>query len=253
MILMAAGVAIVPTLLGQPFNQWLYRGLVLLVISCPCALVISTPVSIVAAIGSASKNGVLIKGGTYLEEIGRARAIGFDKTGTLTKGKATVTKIITFDPRDNDQIIAIAASLESRSEHPLAAAIMRAYHNKAVMPVEQFESMPGKGIRGKIDGKEYSLGNYKLFDGVSEETKNAVDALQGSGMTPVILGSDHQILAVIGISDEIRPESKQLVSGLHEAGLKEVIMLTGDNQKTAKTIANRYWPGRLFCRAFTRG
>jgi len=237
-IALAAGVAVMPALLGQPFYPWLYRGLVLLVISCPCALVISTPVSIVAAIGSASRNGVLIKGGTYLEEIGRARAIAFDKTGTLTKGKAVVSDIITFDSYDKDNILAIAASLESRSEHPLAAAILRANHNKPVMPVTNFESIPGKGIKGTIDGKEYSLGNLKLFDSVNEDVTRAVSHLQEAGTTPVVLSTDHQMLAVIAISDEIRPESRRIVSDLHDAGLKEVIMLTGDNKRMAKSIAS---------------
>lgn len=237
-IALAAVIAIVPTLLGQPLYPWLYRGLVLLVISCPCALVISTPVSIVSAIGSASRNGVLIKGGTYLEEVGRARAIAFDKTGTLTKGKAVVSDVITFDSYDKEKIIAIAASLESRSEHPLAAAILRAHHNKPTMQVTNFESITGKGIKGTIEGKEYSLGSLKMYESVGEDVQRTVSHLQESGMTPIILGSDHKVLAVIAISDEVRPESRQIVSDLHMAGLKEVIMLTGDNKRMAKSIAD---------------
>jgi Cd2+/Zn2+-exporting ATPase len=237
-IAMAAGIAVIPALLGQPLDTWLSRGLVLLVISCPCALVISTPVSIVAAIGSASRNGVLVKGGTYLEEIGRARAIAFDKTGTLTKGKAAVSDIITFDSYDKENILAIAASLESRSGHPLAAAILKAHHNKPTMPVTNFESIPGKGIKGMIDSKEYSLGSLKMFSPVSEDVTRVVIHLQEAGTTPVILSADHQVLAVIAISDELRPESRKVISDLHETGLKEVIMLTGDNRRMAKSIAN---------------
>lgn len=237
-IVLAAAVAVIPALLGQPFFLWLYRGLVLLVISCPCALVISTPVSIVAAICSASRNGVLIKGGTYLEEIGRARAIAFDKTGTLTKGNAIVSDIVTFDSYDKENILSIAASLESRSGHPLAAAIIRANHNKQTMPVTGFESITGKGIRGKVDGKEYSIGNFKMFGSVSPDVERAVSRLQEAGTTPVILGTDHQVLAVIAISDEVRPESRQVVADLHKRGLKEVIILTGDNKRMAKSIAS---------------
>ena len=238
-ILLAAAVAIIPTLLGQPFDQWFYRGLVLLVISCPCALVISTPVSIVAAIGSASRNGVLIKGGSYLEEIGRARAIAFDKTGTLTKGKAAVTDTITFNSYDKEKIMSIAASLESRSEHPLAVAILKANHNQGILPVNNFLSIPGKGIKGSIEGKDYSLGNLKMFDSIANDVEHAVNVLQESGTTPVILANDGNVLGVIAISDEIRPESRKLVQDLHESGLKEVIMITGDNKRIARSIADR--------------
>ncbi|BAI61442.1 cadmium-transporting ATPase [Methanocella paludicola SANAE] len=237
-ILLAAGVAIIPTLMGQPFYTWLYRGLVLLVISCPCALVISTPVSIVAAIGSASRNGVLIKGGSYLEEIGRARAIAFDKTGTLTKGKTAVSEVVNFDSLDTAQIMNIAASLESKSGHPLAAAIIRANHGQTPMPVENFQSVTGKGVTGTVDGVDYTLGNLKMFEAVNENVQQTVAHLQEAGMTPVILGKDHAILAVIAISDEVRPESRELVKDLHKSGLKEVVMLTGDNNRMAKAIAS---------------
>jgi Cd2+/Zn2+-exporting ATPase len=237
-ILLAACVAIVPTLLGMPFGQWFYRGLVLLVISCPCALVISTPVSIVAAIGSASRNGVLIKGGSYLEEIGRARAIAFDKTGTLTKGKAAVSDVITFNSYDREMIMSIAASLESKSEHPLAAAILKANHGQRILPVDNFLSIPGKGIKGNIEGKDYSLGNLKMFDSVNKDVEHAVSVLQESGTTPVILANDGKVLGVIAISDEVRPESRKLVQDLHESGLKEVIMITGDNKRMARSIAD---------------
>ena len=236
-ILLAACVAIIPALLGQPFYEWLYRGLVLLVISCPCALVISTPVSIVSAIGSASRNGVLIKGGTYLEEIGRARAIAFDKTGTLTMGRPSVSSIIQFDSLGDQEILDIAASLESRSEHPLAAAVIRANHGRAPVAVTDFESITGKGVKGKIDGVEYSIGNLKMFSAVSEDVQKTVDRVQEAGKTPLVLGKDHTVLAVITVSDEIRPESRKLVDDLHKTGLKEVVMLTGDNNRMAKAIA----------------
>ncbi len=237
-ILLAAGVAIIPTLMGQPFYTWLYRGLVLLVISCPCALVISTPVSIVSAIGSASRNGVLIKGGSYLEEIGHARAVAFDKTGTLTKGKPVVSSIINFNSLGDEEILNIAASLESRSEHPLATAILQANHGRTPVPVTGFESITGKGVRGTINGVEYSIGNLKMFGAVSDDVKRAVESAQESGKTPLILGKDHTVLAVITVSDEIRPESRKLVDDLHQSGLKEVVMLTGDNNRMAKAIAS---------------
>jgi Cd2+/Zn2+-exporting ATPase len=236
-IALAACVAVVPALLGMPFNQWLYRGLVLLVISCPCALVISTPVSIVAAIGSASRNGVLIKGGSYLEEIGKARAVAFDKTGTLTMGKAMVSEIITYNSYDEKAVLDIAASLESRSGHPLAAAIIKAHHNGPTMPVEDFESITGKGIKGKINGNEYFLGNQKMFNNMADEVGKAINEFQEEGKTPVILGTDGQTMAIIAISDEVRPESRRIVADLHREGLKEIVMLTGDNKRMAKAIS----------------
>ncbi len=237
-ILLAVCVATIPPLMGQPLIPWVYRGLVLLVISCPCALVISIPVSIVAAIGSASRNGVLIKGGNYLEEIGKARAVAFDKTGTLTRGQPTVSDILTFDSYAEEEILGIAASLESKSGHPLAQAILRAHHNKPIRPVTDFESITGMGIKGRIDGREYSLGNIKMFSKPNEDVIRAMGQLQEAGKTPVILGEDGRAMAIIAISDEIRPESRQLVDDLHRAGIKEVIMLTGDNKRMAKAIAN---------------
>lgn len=237
-IALAAAVVVIPTLLGQPFDQWLYRGLVLLVISCPCALVISTPVSIVSAIGNASRYGVLIKGGSYLEEMGRARALAFDKTGTLTLGKPRVSDVIAFDSYTKEQILGIAAALESRSEHPLAAAILRETHKNNDHQVTSFESITGKGIKGIVDGKEYRIGNLKLFDNLNENVKKAVDQAQEAGKTPLILGNDDEVMALITVSDEIRPESRQIVSDLHKEGLKEVIMLTGDNKRVAKAISN---------------
>jgi Cd2+/Zn2+-exporting ATPase len=236
-ILLAAAVVIVPTLLGQPFDQWLYRGLVLLVIACPCALVISTPVSIVSAIGSASRNGVLIKGGSYLEEMGRARALAFDKTGTLTMGKPSVSDVIAFDSYSKEEIMNIAAALESRSEHPLAAAILRANHNGHSLSVENFRSVTGKGVMGTVSGREYRIGNLKLFEHANEDVKNAVDLAQEAGKTPLLLGDDHEVMAMITVTDEIRPESRQIVSALHRQGLKEVIMLTGDNKRVAKALS----------------
>ncbi len=234
---LAACVVMIPTLLGHPFDQWLYRGLVLLVISCPCALVISTPVSIVSAIGNASKNGVLIKGGSYLEEIGHARALAFDKTGTLTLGKPKVSDIISFNTKTKEEIMNIAAALESRSEHPLAAAILKANHNGSTKAVTNFKSITGKGIMGTVEGHDYRIGNLKLFDHASEGVISSMEQAQESGKTPLLLGDDKDVLAMITVSDEIRPESRQIVSGLHKAGLKEVIMLTGDNKRVAKALS----------------
>lgn len=241
-IFFALMIAVLPVLLfSEPFYPWLYRALVLLVISCPCALVISTPVSIIAAIGNASKKGVLVKGGIYLEEIGRTDVVAFDKTGTLTYGKPSVSDVLIFGQHTREEAMGIASALESRSEHPLATAILKDGHNgnSGVKSLAEFESIPGKGVRGIIDGKEYFIGSLKLFENmkVSDEAIAAVEALQKEGKTPVALGTKDGIMAVISIFDELRPESRQVVSSLHRSGVKEVLMITGDNEKTARAIS----------------
>lgn len=239
-ISLSIGIAIIPVLLGQPFVPWLQRALVLLVISCPCALVISTPVSIVAAIGNASRNGVLVKGGSYLETIGRTRAVAFDKTGTLTEGKPAVVDVVLLDGCTQEQALSIASALESKSEHPFASAIIAANGNDNKKSVEDFETITGKGIRGKVNGVEYRIGNEKMFvDGTAgQEARDIMDRLQGEGKTPILLGTDSKIIAVIAISDRVRPDSALAVSGLHKAGIKEVVMLTGDNERVAKAISD---------------
>ncbi|HMK45801.1 MAG TPA: heavy metal translocating P-type ATPase [Methanocella sp.] len=239
-LILAFGIAVVPALFGQPFDAWLYRALVLLVIACPCALVISTPVSIVAAIGNASRNGVLVKGGAYLEEIGKTKAIAFDKTGTLTVGKPAVTEVVALNSAGREEILNIAATLESRSEHPLALAIVEANGGKPLRSLADFEAITGKGIRGKVDGKNYRVGNLKMYNGLaSDAVTEAVERLQRSAMTPVILADDREAIAVIGIADQLRPESADVVQKLHKVGVNEVLMLTGDNDLTAIAISGK--------------
>lgn len=249
-IIGAAAIAILPPLSGQPFQPWFYRALVLLVIACPCALVISTPVSIVAAIGNASRHGVLVKGGTHLEECSRLKAIAFDKTGTLTHGRPEVTDIVTFDGYAREEAIHIAAAIESRSEHPLAAAIMRANGKNGVVRVESFEAVTGTGVKAIVEGTAYSIGNRRLFEALPEEVCETVRKLEEAGKTPLILGGPKGIAAVFGVMDEVRNESKPAVQALHAAGIPHIIMLTGDAEKTALKIAasagvDEYYAGLL--------
>lgn len=245
----AIGLAVVPTLFGQPFEVWFYRALVLLVISCPCALVISTPVSIVAAIGNASRNGVLVKGGSFLEELSRIKAMAFDKTGTLTHGKPEVTDIVTYGVSE-DEAITLAASIESRSEHPLASAIMKMNGNRSLSQVDSFESITGAGVKATIRGQTYCIGSQRMFDAIPSEVRNTIESFQSDGKIPVILGSRDRVLAVFAIIDEVRSDSADAIKSLHDAGINETVMLTGDSEGTARAISKKtgvdgYYAGLL--------
>lgn len=244
----ALGVAVIPPLFTGEWMMWIYQGLSVLVVGCPCALVISTPISIVSAIGNAAKNGVLIKGGIYLEEMGALRAVAFDKTGTLTKGVPVVTDFRLFgNGTDERELWPIVAALEHRSQHPLASAILRKAEQQNVryedVPVEGFAAMTGRGIRGTISGITYYIGNQQLFkelDAVfTSEQEQLIHALQNEGKTAMLVGTEQNILAVIAVADEVRETSKEVVQQLHQLGVQETLMLTGDNRSTAEAIAEQ--------------
>jgi Cd2+/Zn2+-exporting ATPase len=245
----AAFVAIFPPLLFQAnWELWVYQGLAVLVVGCPCALVISTPVAIVTAIGNAAKNGILIKGGVYLEEAGVLKAIAFDKTGTLTKGKPRVTDFITYQEKENVQeLLSIIAALEYRSQHPLASAIMTKAEQERIpymdLTVEDFTSITGKGIKGTVEGTEFHIGSPSLFtellkDEIPSQIEEDVRTLQEQGKTAMIIGAEKKILAIISVADEVRETSKEVIKKLHDLGIKKTIMLTGDNKRTASAIGN---------------
>ncbi len=242
-IVLAVLVAAVPPLIfGQPFEKWFYEAMAMLLVACPCALVISTPVSIVSAIGNAAKNGVLIKGGMYLEEAGALSVIAFDKTGTLTEGKPQVTDIIPIDGIPDKEFLSIASAIESRSEHPLADAIVKSAkeHGAEVSVISAFEAIPGKGARAMVQGKTYQIGNSRLFTEQSIDLKHVEDKisrLQNEGKTVMMLGDDKRILGLIAVADVLRENSGQAINKLKKAGIKKVIMLTGDNESTARAIA----------------
>ncbi len=245
-ILVAAGVAIIPPLSGGSWSEWVYQGLAVLVVGCPCALVISTPVSIVTAVGNAARNGVLVKGGVYLEEAGKLKSIAFDKTGTLTKGIPEVTDIISLSGYRVPEIIRIAAALESHSQHPLASAILKkAEQNgerKIVEEVENFRSITGKGIKGEINKTVFYAGSLVLFTDelqltLQEETIEIISRLRNEGKTVLAIGTEESVIAIIAAADTIRDESADVVKALHDLNIKNTIMLTGDHQLTAKSIA----------------
>lgn len=246
-MLIALVIAVLPPLVNNgDWSEWIYRGLAVLVVGCPCALVISTPIAIVTAIGNAAKHGVLIKGGVYLEEAGALKAIAFDKTGTLTKGVPEVTDFTVLSDVLNEQdVLAIAAALESRSQHPLATAILQKAEQNDVdyhsLLIEDFTAITGKGIKGKINQEIYYIGKPHLLEEVAgivfpNDVLKLITGFQSAGKTVMVLGDQMKLLALIAVADEIRESSKEAIRKLHALGIEKTIMLTGDNIGTAKVI-----------------
>jgi Cd2+/Zn2+-exporting ATPase len=242
-VLAAALLAVLPPLLaGAQWGVWLYRGLVLLVVACPCALVISTPVTIVSGLARATRDGVLIKGGIYLESLGRIRAFAFDKTGTLTEGRPEVVEVLALSERSREELLRIAASIESRSEHPLARAVeAHARQEKVQWPEPtEFTALPGRGATALVDGQRYFLGNHRLFEEhgwCSPEVEAALESQEREGRTAVIVGREMQPLGLLAVADRLRPEARGAVAELHRLGVQHTVLLTGDNRTTARAIA----------------
>jgi Cd2+/Zn2+-exporting ATPase len=242
-MILALGIIIIPPLfLDYSWGPWIYRGFALLVVACPCALVVSTPVAIVSAISNAAKNGVLIKGGIYLEEMGALNAIAFDKTGTITKGEPTVTDIIPIGSLSDNRLLEIAASIEALSEHPLAISIVKAAKSRGlkVTPTENYKAITGRGGQGIIDNQTIYIGNLRLFQEQAIPTTSVaeyVEKLQQEGKTAMILGTKDSFLGIIAVADEVRDKSAEAITALKIVGLSKTIMLTGDNSITAKAIA----------------
>lgn len=245
-LVLAVCIALVPVFLsGYNWGPWIYRGLTLLVVSCPCALVVSTPVAIVSAIGNAAKNGVLIKGGIYLEEAGSLAAIAFDKTGTLTKGEPSVTDVIPLGSRSEKEMLQIAAALEERSEHPLALAILNLVKARKISwnPAEDFKVVTGLGAQGMVNEQKVYIGSPHFFQlsgiCVTDRVAEKVRRLQEEGKTIMLTGTNRDILGIIAVADDLRETTKDSLAGLKQSGLRHTIMLTGDNETTARAIADR--------------
>ncbi len=247
-VIFAILVAVVPSLLfGQAFAPWLYKALVMLVIACPCALVISTPIAVVSGLAAAARLGILVKGGVYLEEGRKIKAIALDKTGTLTYGKPVVTDIISLNGQSPEELLHWAASLDAPSEHPVASAIVShcaGAHGKErciLMPVSEFEAIAGKGVKGKLNGNTHFVGNHRLTEDnqvCGPNVEEALKRLESEGKTAVVLTSEGESLAVIGVADTLRETSVEAIKKLHSLGVRTV-MLTGDNETTARAIANK--------------
>ncbi|WP_458189139.1 heavy metal translocating P-type ATPase [Haladaptatus sp. NG-WS-4] len=270
--------AVPPLLFDRAFETWFVRGLTLLVVACPCAFVISTPVSVVSGITSAARNGVLVKGGDHLEAMGELDTVAFDKTGTLTKGELAVTDVIPLNGNGEDDVLRCAHSLEHRSEHPIAEAIVNHAHEAGVeeREVSDFESLTGKGVRADLNGVTHYAGKPALFSelgfdlqhthvstdgGVVVDDKVAEDAtvetesicdhrddcldllsevvprFEREGKTIVLVGTEDELEGVVAVADEVRPGANETVARLHELGVSRVVMLTGDNEGTARAIA----------------
>ncbi len=231
-----------PLLFAANWSDWLYRSLVLLVIACPCALVISTPVSIVAALASAAKNGVLIKGGLFVEIPARLKAIAVDKTGTLTHGKPVVIDVAPLNGHDEIELLERAVALESHSNHPLALAIVRKANerNISVPAADDFEIIQGKGAQGVINGKLFWLGSHRYLEQRGQENPEIheqLEKLQETGHSIVVVGNDEHVCGFFSLADTVRAETKGILADLHAEGIENVAMLTGDNQGTADAIA----------------
>ena len=242
-LLLALGIAVLPPLLLHfAWHTWIYRALALIVVACPCALVISTPVAIVSAIGNAARHGVLIKGGAFLEEMGRLSVMAFDKTGTLTLGRPTVTDIIPLNGMIEAELLALAAAVEVRSSHVLADAIVRkARHERIHIPgVENAMSVPGRGAQAVVDGVPVLVGNRRFFTEQGFDlapAEAALAALEAAGKTAMLVGRDMRVVGVLAASDQPRPQSRQVVDELHHAGIRRVVLLTGDHRASAERLA----------------
>ncbi|MFJ3154657.1 heavy metal translocating P-type ATPase [Pseudomonas protegens] len=238
----ALAVALIPPLfMGGVWFDWIYRALVLLVVACPCALVISTPVSIVSGLAAAARKGILVKGGVYLEGGYKLDYLALDKTGTITHGKPVQTDFLSLDPLAQDTAPALAASLAGRSDHPVSLAIAQAAVDKqlAMHPVDNFEALTGRGVRGEINGELYHLGNHRLVEELglcSPALEEKLFALEKQGKTVVLLLDRNGPLALFAVADTVKESSREAIQQLHELGIK-TLMLTGDNPHTAQAIA----------------
>lgn len=240
-IALASILAVTPPLLfDAPLVPSVYNGLVLLVIGCPCAFTIATPVAMVSALTSASRNGVLIKGSTFIEEMNRAKVFAFDKTGTLTQGKLKVTDVIPYDV-NREELISVAATLEENSKHPIADAIkeLAEHENVPILRTTDFQSRTGKGIEANIEGEGYCIGNLRLFNENNIACpEDAIHELEIQGKTTILVARDDEVIGVISLQDTRRAGAKEAVTELKRNGMK-VEMLTGDNETTAAAIAEQ--------------
>ncbi len=239
-----------PLLFGGAWLVWFYRGLVLLVIACPCALVISTPVSVVSGLTAMARRGVLIKGGAVLEAVGKLRALAVDKTGTITEGKPCVTKVLALNSGQEADILRIAAAIDTHSAHPLAQAVVAyAIERKVTFPrSENYQARSGRGAEAVIDGHHYFVGNHRFTHELavcSPDLEKQLSEIEANAQSVVVVGhKPHEdcageVLGILAVGDAIRPNAREAVAALHHAGVRKVVMLSGDNQRTADAIARK--------------
>ncbi len=243
-VLLAIAIAILPPLLDLGDGKtWIYRALTMLVIACPCALVISTPITIVSGLAGAARSGILIKGGAYLEALGNITAIAFDKTGTLTLGKPQVASVAPVAGRLEEDVIQAAAAVEQHSEHPLARSILEyALPKRPIAPSVDFQAMIGRGAHATVDGQIIHVGNERLAVELGIETpelKGLRERAEAAGETAVFVADGSGAIGVISLADTIRPEAKATFDSLRKAGIVRIAMLTGDSRRTAEAVASQ--------------
>ena len=242
-LVLAVAVALLPPLvLGASFDVWFYRSLVLLVISCPCALVISTPVSVVSALAGAARKGVLIKGGLHLERTAAVRCVAFDKTGTLTHGRLQVVDVQPLDGASPSEVLALAASLEARSEHPIGRAVVRHAEQAgiAVVPAAGFQALPGRGAEGRVGNEVALVGNHRLFEErglCTPEIDARLAGLASRGCTAVLVAAAGVPVGLVAVADEPREGGREAIEMLRAQGIERAVLLTGDNATTARAVA----------------
>lgn len=238
-VVLAAMIAVLPPLVfSQPFMPWLYKALVLLVIACPCALVISTPVTVVSGLAAAARRGILIKGGVYLETGRKLRVVALDKTGTVTEGKPRLVDVQPLNEHSREKVLQVAASLDALSSHPVAHAVCEGWTGP-LLPIEGFASITGRGVEGRIDGEPYIVGNHRLAEerGVcSPAVEGLLEKLESQGKTAVVVATSRQTMGVLAVADTPRDISLAAIRDLHALGVRTV-MLSGDNQRTVEAIA----------------
>lgn len=239
-ILIAIIVMVIPPLfVGGDWGKWFYQGLAVLIVGCPCALVLSSPIAIVSGITRNARNGILIKGGVFLEQLGKINTIAFDKTGTLTKGQPIVEAIKQYD----EKFLSVAGSVENASSHPLAKAVMKKVEEVSapIYEVSDVNTLSGKGIVANVNGSIYFVGNEKGIpqSALTEQIKQEISEMKNHGYTLVAVANEEKVLGIMGISDEIRGESKVIIDELQQLGIKHTVMLTGDHEKTAEKVAKQ--------------
>lgn len=239
-MIVAALVMFVPPLLFQgDWQTWLYQGLSVLIVGCPCALILSSPIAIVSGITRNARKGVLVKGGVFLEQLGKIDTLAFDKTGTLTKGEPHVAQIEMYD---EERFLKVAGAIERSSSHPLAKAVMKVIQNRNTeqLDPEEIQTVTGRGIKAQIQGEAYWLGNEKNIEHIAipSEVQQRINELKEEGLTLVLVANQTRVLGMFGIADEIREESREVIEALHKLGIKQTVMLTGDHQKTAEKVAS---------------
>ena len=245
-MLLALAFFLIPPLfsLGS-WSEWFYRSLVLLVIACPCALVISTPVTIVAALASAARAGVLVKGGLFLEIPAHLKAIAFDKTGTVTEGRLEVSSLVPLNGHTEQELIERAVALEQRSSHPLARAVLAYAAAKGIVatPAEGVVLLPGKGTTGRIDGREFWVGSHRYLEERKQEEPEVhamIERLSGFGSSVVVVGNDAHVCGVIALTDRPRPQTQGVLDELRRLGVVRLVLLTGDNRGTAEAVSRAF-------------